>query len=169
MASFLDKQALTQVERERTWKEWQSRFATIEKQAVDIETQLVSLDTTNRDVKRAQTSVEDLTQRVERRINEITEIQRLSEDRFRQEWVTFKADDQKRWTNYTLTQEEQRSEITRQFEKLSEQATHLEDELQEVKDLLQQANELAEKRLQNLLAMAHEWVTAYERSMGHSR
>jgi chromosome segregation ATPase len=169
MASFLDKQALTQVERERTWKEWQSRFATIEKQAVDIETQLVSLDTTNRDVKRAQTSVEDLTQRVERRINEITEIQRLSEDRFRQEWVTFKADDQKRWTNYTLTQEEQRSEITRQFEKLSEQATHLEDELQEVKDLLQQANELAEKRLQNLLAMAHEWVIAYERSMGHSR
>jgi hypothetical protein len=168
MASFLDKQALTQVERERTWKEWQSRFATIEKQAVDIETQLVSLDTTNRDVKRAQTSVEDLTQRVERRINEITEIQRLSEDRFRQEWVTFKADDQKRWTNYTLTQEEQRSEITRQFEKLSEQATHLEDELQEVKDLLQQANELAEKRLQNLLAMAHEWVTAYERSMGRS-
>jgi chromosome segregation ATPase len=169
MASFLDKQALTQVERERTWKEWQSRFGTIEKQAVDIETQLLSLDTTNREVKRAQASLEELTQRVERRINEITEIQRLSEDRFRQEWVTFKADDQKRWTNYTLTQEEQRSEITRQFEKLSERSTHLEDELQEVKDLLQQANELAEKRLQNILAMAHEWVTAYEKTVGRSR
>jgi chromosome segregation ATPase len=169
MASFLDKQALTQVERERTWKEWQSRFGTIEKQAVDIETQLLTLDTTNREVKRAQASVEELTQRVERRINEITEIQRLSEDRFRQEWVTFKADDQKRWTNYTLTQEEQRSEITRQFEKLSERSTHLEDELQEVKDLLQQANELAEKRLQNILATAHEWVTAYEKTVGRSR
>ena len=169
MASFLDKQALTQVERERTWKEWQSRFGTVEKQAVDIETQLLALDTTNREVKRAQASVEELTQRVERRINEITEIQRLSEDRFRQEWVTFKADDQKRWTNYTLTQEEQRSEITRQFEKLSERSTHLEDELQEVKDLLQQANELAEKRLQNILAMAHEWVTAYEKTVGRPR
>jgi len=169
MAGFLDKQALTQVERERTWKEWQSRFGTIEKQAVDIETQLLTLDTTNREVKRAQASVEELTQRVERRINEITEIQRLSEDRFRQEWVTFKADDQKRWTNYTLTQEEQRSEITRQFEKLSERSTHLEDELQEVKDLLQQANELAEKRLQNILATAHEWVTAYEKTVGRSR
>ncbi len=169
MAGFLDKQALTQVERERTWKEWQSRFGTIEKQAVDIETQLLTLDTTNREVKRAQASVEELTQRVERRINEITEIQRLSEDRFRQEWVTFKADDQKRWTNYTLTQEEQRSEITRQFEKLSERSTHLEDELQEVKDLLQQANELAEKRLQNILAMAHEWVTAYEKTVGRPR
>jgi hypothetical protein len=112
--------------------------------------------------------LEDLSQRVERRISEITEIQRLSEDRFRQEWVTFKADDQKRWTNYTLTQEEQRNESTRQFDKLAEQTTHIEDELQEVKDLLQQANELVEKRLQSILAIAHEWVTTYERTMGHS-
>ena len=169
MANFLDKQAVTQVERERTWKEWQSRFETIEKQAVDIESQLVSLDTTHREVKRTQTTLEELTQRVERRINEITEIQRLSEDRFRQEWVTFKGDDQKRWTNYTLTVEEQRNEAARQYEKLAEQSTHLEDELQEVKDLMQQSNELVEKRLQSILALAHEWVTTYERTMGHSR
>ena len=169
MSNFLDKQAVTQVERERTWKEWQSRFETIEKQAVDIESQLVSLDTTHREVKRTQTTMEELTQRVERRINEITEIQRLSEDRFKQEWVTFKGDDQKRWMNYTLTQEEQRNEAVRQYEKLAEQSTHLEDELQEVKDLIQQSNELAEKRLQSILALAHDWVTTYERTLGHTR
>jgi chromosome segregation ATPase len=169
MAGFLDKQALTQVERERTWKEWQIRFETVEKQARDIESQLISLDATNREVKRSQTAVDDLTQRVERRINEITEIQRLSEDRFRQEWVTFKADDQKRWTNFTLTQEELRSEISRQFDKLAERSTQIEDELQEIKDSLQQANEQAEKRLQALLAMAHEWVTTYERTVGRGR
>ncbi len=168
MTTFLNKQAVTQVERERSWKEWQSRFDTIEKQAVDIEAQLVSLDTTHREVKRIQGNLEELTQRVERRVNEITEIQRLSEDRFRQEWVTFKADDQKRWTNYTLTQEEQRNEATRQFGKLAEQTTQIEDELQEVKDLLQQANELVEKRLQSMLQVAHEWVTTYERTMGSS-
>jgi len=169
MTSFLDKQAMSQVERERTWREWQTRFETIEKQALDIEGQLLSLDTTNRDVKRAQTIVEDLSQKVERRINEITEIQRLSEDRFRQEWVTFKADDQKRWTNYTLNQEEQRNEGTRQFDKLSERSTQMDDDLQELKDMLQQANELAEKRLQSLLALAHEWVTSYEQTMGRGR
>jgi chromosome segregation ATPase len=169
MTNFLDKQAVTQIERERIWKEWQSRFDTIEKQAVDIESQLVNLDTTHREVKRTQTTLEELTQRVERRITEITEIQRLSEDRFRQEWVSFKGDDQKRWTNYTLTQEEQRNEATRQYDKLAEQSTHLEDGLQEVNDLLQQANELVEKRLQSIMAMAHEWVTTYERTMGHTR
>jgi hypothetical protein len=169
MTTFLDKQAVTQVERERVWKEWQARFDTIEKQAVDIESQLISLDTTHREVKRTQATLEELSQRVERRITEITEIQRLSEDRFRQEWVTFKGDDQKRWTNYTLTQEEQRNEAARLYDKLAEQGTHLEDGLQEVNDLLQQANELAENRLQSIMALAHDWVTAYERTLGHTR
>ncbi|OGN91522.1 MAG: hypothetical protein A2Y88_13805 [Chloroflexi bacterium RBG_13_48_10] len=169
MSNFLNKQAVSQVERERTWREWQSRFDTIEKQAVDIESQLVTLDTTHREVQHYQASLEELIQRVERRIKEITEIQRLSEDRFRQEWVTFKGDDQKRWTNYTLSQDEQRNEASRQYEKLVDQTTHIEDELQEVKDLLQQSNELIEKRLQSILAIAHDWVTTYEQTMGHSR
>ncbi len=169
MTTFLNKQAVTQVERDRTWKEWQSRFDTIEKQASDIESQLISLDTTHREVQSIQVNLQDLIQRVERRISEITEIQRLSEDRFRQEWVTFKADDQKRWTNYTLTQEEQRNEGNRQYAKLAEQTTHIEDEMQELKDLMQQANDLVEKRLQSMLAVAHEWVTTYERTLGSSR
>ena len=169
VSSFLDKQNLTQVERERVWKEWQNRFEAIEKQAIDIEATLLNLDTTQREVKRAQGILEELSQRVDRRINEITEIQRLSEDRFRQEWVIFKADDQKRWTNYTLTQEEQRDEILRQFGRLSERATHQEDSLQELQDLLNQVNDLSEKRLQGLLALVHEWVSTYERTVGKSR
>ena len=169
MTNFLDKQALTQVERDRIWKDWQARFETIEKQATDIETQLLTLDATHRETKRAQVVLEELSQRVDRRLNEVTEIQRLSEDRFRQEWVTFKADDQKRWTNYTLTQEEQRSEFRRQFERMSEQITHLEDSLQELQDLLQQINELTEKRLQSLLASTHEWVSTFERTVGRAR
>lgn len=169
VTNFLDKQNLAQVERDRVWREWQNRFETIEKQAADIEATLLNLDTTQREVKRAQGILEELSQRVDRRINEITEISRLSEDRFRQEWVIFKADDQKRWTNYTLTQEEQREEVLRQFSRLSERAAHQEDSLQELQDLLNQVNELSEKRLQSLLAMVHEWVATYERTVGRSR
>jgi hypothetical protein len=168
-SAFLDKQALLQVERERTWKDWQTRFEVIEKQAIDIESQLQKLDITHRDAKRAQQSLDDLTQRVERRIGEITEIQRLTEDRFRQEWITFKADDQKRWTNYTLASEEQRNETQRSHDKIHERVTQLEDMLQEEHDLLEQMHEQSEKRLQSLLAMAHEWVSAYERALGHAR
>ena len=169
ISNFLDKQNLTQVERDRVWKEWQSRFETIEKQATDVESTLLNLDSTQRDVRRAQGILEELSQKVDRRISEITEIQRLSDDRFRQEWVTFKADDQKRWTNYTLTQEEQKDEVLKQFVRLGERTTHQEESLQELQDLLNQVNELSEKRLQSLLALVHEWVSTYERSVGRSR
>jgi hypothetical protein len=169
MQNFLDKQALAQVERDRVWKDWQNRFEMIEKQATDTEKQLVSLEATHREAKRVQLVLEELNQRVERRINEITEVQRLGEDRFRQEWVTFKADDQKRWTSYTLTQEEQRSESHRQYGNMADRVTQLGDSLQEARDLLQQANELTEKRLQSLLAAVHEWVTAFERTVARTR
>ena len=168
-ASFLDKQALLQVEYERTWKEWQARIETIDSQTAEVETNLQSLDGTHRTVKRLKETTEELVQRIERRIGEITEIQRLSEERFRQDWVTFKADDQKRWTNYTITQEEQRGEIIRNFEKITEQVAHLEDLLQEVQDAVEQATEQNEKRLQGLLALAHEWVAEYERMEGRAR
>jgi chromosome segregation ATPase len=167
--SFLEKQALYQVERERVWKEWQARFEAIEAQTANVESNLQTLDATHRSVKRSQQTVDDLAQKIERRINEITEIQRLAEERFRQEWVTFKADDQKRWTNYTLTLEEQRNESSRQHEKLAEKMGHMDDTVLEIQDLIQQINEQEEKRLQSLLAMAHEWVSTYERTLGRAR
>ena len=167
--NFLENQTLKDVERERVWKEWATRFEIIETQTTELETNLQTLDSTHRSIKRTQQEVEDLTQKVERRINEITEIQRLSEERFRQEWVTFKADDQKRWTNYTLTMEEQRGETQRQQEKINDRVTHIEDELQEIKDMIYQIAEHTEKRLQAQLAMAHEAVSSYERSVGRAR
>jgi hypothetical protein len=96
-------------------------------------------------------------------------MQRLAEGRFRQEWVTFKADDQKRWTNYTLSQEEQRSETGRRFDRTAERLTFLEDGLEEIQDIIQQISELTEKRLQSVLTLAHDWVSSYERTRGGGR
>jgi chromosome segregation ATPase len=168
-AEFLEKQALNIVERDRIWKEWEARFEGVERQAADVENHLQTLDATHRVVKRSKEALDELAERIERRIGEFTEVQRLSEERFRQDWTTFKADDQKRWTNYTLTQEEQRGEIHRQFDKLSERIIHLEDGSQEIHDLLEEISDQTEKRLQSLLALAHEWVSAYERAFGHVR
>lgn len=168
-AKFLEQQALWQVERDRSWKEWVGRLEAIEKAATDVEAQLQAMDATHQIVKRSQNTLETLSERVERRINEITEIQRLTEERFRQEWTTFKADDQKRWTNYTLVQDEQRSESERQQEKITQRVTQLEDNQQHDRDVLNQMGDQTEKRLQSLLSLTHEWVANYERIMGKVR
>lgn len=169
MDVFLENQALLQVEREKVWKEWQVKFDDMDKKSDEVEAHLQNLDATHRAVKRAQQSLEELSQKVDRRINEMTEMQKLAEERFRQEWATFKADDQKRWTNYTLIQEEQRNESSRHFDRLTERVTNIDERLQESQDLLQQIYEQTERRLQSLLAVAHEWATAYEETIGKSK
>ena len=168
-AKFLEEQSLVQVERERTWKAWEAKLDTIVEQTADVEMNLQTLDTTHRDVQRSQQALEELTQKVDRRINEMTEIQRLAEERFRQEWVTFKADDQKRWTNYTLTQDEDRGEVTRQTQKIADRVTELEDDHQIVQDTLRQIIEQTDQRVQSLLVVIHDWVSKHDRSLGRDR
>lgn len=168
IAAFIDKQNMAAVERDRIWRDWQTRFELIERQGMGLDAQLQAIEATNRSVRHAQEAFDEITQRFERRINEITEMQRLTEDRFRQEWVAFKADDQKRWTNYSLIQEEQQRELTRQFERTHERLVAIEDITQEMQDLLQQVREENQKRLQSLLAMAHDWVEQYDRVFGRT-
>ncbi len=167
-AAFIDKQNMSALERDRVWKDWQTRFELIERQGMGLDTQLQAIEATNRQLKRSQEAFDEVTQRFERRINEITEMQRLTEDRFRQEWVSFKADDQKRWTNYAMVQEEQQRELTRHFDRYNERVVLLEDIAQELQDMMVQVKEENQKRLQGLLAVVHDWVEQYDRVFGRA-
>ncbi|GAP11423.1 hypothetical protein BECAL_02611 [Bellilinea caldifistulae] len=167
--TFMEKQNMAALERERVWKDWQVRFEQIEAQSSNLDNQLQSLEATQRAVKRAQEAFEEITNRFERRINEITEMQRLVEDRFRQEWVSFKADDQKRWTNYTLAQEEQQRELLRSVGKLEERLMLLEDLIQEIQDFSHQITEETTSRLQSLLALVRNWNEEQEKSISRKR
>jgi chromosome segregation ATPase len=166
--AFIDKQNMASVERDRIWKEWQTRFELIERQGVGLDAQLQAIDATHRQIKRAQEAFDEINQRFERRINEITEMTRLTEDRFRQEWVAFKADDQKRWTNYAMVQEEQQRELTRHYDRYNERIVSLEDLTQDLQDLVTQMKEDNQKRLQSILALSHEWVEQYDRVFGRT-
>jgi len=167
--AFIEKQNMVNLERERAWKEWQAQFEVIAGQAVNLESQMQTLDTTHRAVKRAQESFDEIKLRFERRLNEITEMQRLVEERFRQEWVSFKADDQKRWTNYTLTQEEQQRDVTRKIEKQSERIVQLDDLYRDIEDVIKQITEENQKRLQSLVELTHRWMDDFDQSFGQQR
>ncbi len=160
---FIEAQSLAQVERERAMREWIKRVEAFEKQGQEVQEQLQNLDATHRLVKRSQDTIEMVAERMERRINEITELQRLTEDRFRQEWTTFKGDDQKRWADYTLSQDERQNELMRQHEKLVSRLVQLEDQFHITRDLMAQLNAQTDRGLQTILTIAHDWVETYQR------
>jgi chromosome segregation ATPase len=164
-AAFIETQASHQIDRDRALKEMEEYLSNIRKQTGTMEVQLQEWDVIQRAAKRAQESYEEIVQKFECRINEITEMQRLAEDRFRQEWVTFKADDQKRWTSFTLSQDENHKDDRASVEKLEERLTALEDLVQTQQDVLQQTKEANEQLFQGMLAQIHELLSAYERIM----
>jgi chromosome segregation ATPase len=160
---FTEKITRSQLDVERAFKEWTTRFDDIEKRAQTLTEALQTYGEIERSLRSAQNEFDDITEQINRRIHEITEIQRLGEERFRQEWTTFKSDDQKRWVNYTLTQDEQAKEVNRRLERLTDRTTTLEEVLQDLQDAVQHSAEQLESLMQSLLGVYREWLTVNER------
>ncbi len=161
-SNIVEKHNLFTVERDRQWKELKTKIEEISSQSVNLDTQIVSLDSTHRTVKKALEQLEEIIQHFDRRANEITEMQRLMEERFRQDWVSFKADDQKRWANYSIAQDEKYRDTERQVVKDSERLVQLEDLAQDLKDTLQQDSEIMLENLLQLQGMLNEFVGQIE-------
>jgi chromosome segregation ATPase len=164
--NLLESQARSQMELDRTTKEWEGKLNDIRRQSELLDHNLQEWETAQRSFKHIQESYEEILQRFERRINEITEIQRLAEDRFRQEWMTYKADEQKRWTSFTLTQDENIKDTHNDLAKVDDRLTALADLTQTHQDVLQMTKEANEQLFQGMLAQIHELLSAYERIMG---
>jgi septation ring formation regulator EzrA len=86
----------------------------------------------------------------------------LNEDRFRQEWTTFKSDDQKRWSNYTLAQTEQHREINKNIEGMEERFSNLEELVKDMRDNIQQIGKDDIKRMQALLTSLRDSIEVYK-------
>ena len=85
----------------------------------------------------------------------------LNEDRFRQEWTTFKSDDQKRWSNYILSQEEQHREMNRSLEGMGARIDTLEDHLETLQENLQQLGRDDVKRMMASLNALRDSIETY--------
>jgi len=167
--AFIDQITMAQLERDRSYKEWKEKFDSVKQQALTLDTQILALEETMRTAKRAQETYNELNTKLERRINEMTEMQRLAEDRLRQEWVTFKADDQKRWIGYTLSHDEGTKDVRRLIQKLDERIPPLDESIRTLQDQIHQITDATEQQLQELMNVSHEWLSAYERIMGHGK
>lgn len=167
--AFLEQQAVSQIDRDRAWKEWKEKYSAFQKEAESMDAHVQKLDEALRNAKKAQEIYLELNTKLERRINEVTEMQRLAEDRLRQEWVSFKTDDQKRWTGHSLSSEESFREIRKDVGKTEERITGLNDAAQVLQDQMHQTTDTTEKQLQEMMNVVHEWMTSYQRIMGHAK
>lgn len=111
-----------------------------------------------RGMKKIIDDFERIGDRLERRINEVAEMQRLSEERFRQEWNDWTADDQKRWKQFTISNDEVWRSHDKEFDRFVQKMTELEamfppisDSLSRIWSLERERAQLYRERYQSLL------------------
>ncbi|HWS24837.1 MAG TPA: hypothetical protein VN226_10445 [Anaerolineales bacterium] len=165
-AAFMEKINGLYYEREKEIRNAIQRFESIVKQRIDLDEKILKLDNLEVSLTRIRDNFNEINSRFERRINEITEIQRLSEEKYRQEWMGLKADDQKRWTNFTLLQDDNIHNVDDKLEKLENRLTRSEDTIQSLSDLINLTNEVTESQFQNLMNWSHEYLAKMENLTG---
>jgi len=87
-------------------------------------------------------------ERLERRINEVAEMQRLSEERFRSEWNNWRSDDQKRWKQLTLSSDEVWRAHDKDFERFVKRIDELNSYIKPLSDSIQRLWKLERERAQ---------------------
>jgi chromosome segregation ATPase len=154
---WTEQQATRLAEFERAWIAWEKRFAEFEIQSDDLKDRIDSYEETHRGLRLLRDELQDVVERLDRRIEEVSEIQRLSEDRFKQEWSTFKADEQKRWSNFKLSSEEQWNEHDRNHKLISEQLKELQARLATTIMSIEELDRSSVGRVSDLVALVQEW------------
>ena len=157
-SQFIDRVNSSLVEKDKVFAEWEKRFADIDQFNANLGSQIETFEKIRLSATKAIQTSEDVSQRFERRINEISELQRLNDERYRQEWTNFKSDDVKRWTNYMLAQEEQTRETTQEFADLTKQLQELDDLTNLMRDDLDSLSRETMRHIQSVLLAFQESI-----------
>ena len=78
--------------------------------------------------------------------------------------MRFKADDQKRWTNYTLAREEESREDARSLNKVNDRLTKIEDTIQDMQDTIGLLTEETKKQVNGLYSATQDMVESFNQT-----
>jgi len=156
---FMEQQTVLQFDRDRSWKEWMRQF---EETSQKTNALLKEFTMQQQELKRSKEGFTEITQSFDRRVNELTEMYRILEERLRQDWATFKGDEQKRWANYSLIFGEKQGDFLHQYENMKNRVTSLEDQTKEFQEVLVMVSTELQKGMQGLMKMVNNWIETFD-------
>jgi len=156
--AFVEQQTILKKDQEKTWVNWQTQFDSTIK---TINALIPELQNQQFELNKTKAAFDEISSKFERRANELTEMYRLMDEKFRKEWDTYKADAEKRWTNFSLTFEDRQGSYTEQFEKIRERMLAVEDRTNEMQEALLIMSREIQKGMHSLMNMVNNWMDAF--------
>lgn len=143
---FLDQQQLLTQQRDQKVEDIIKRFTQHDQAMQENVERFETWASAYRDMKRIIDDFDRIGDRLERRINEVAEMQRLSEERFRQEWNDWRDDDQKRWKQLRLSSDEVWRNHDKEFQQFVTKLEDLQSKIAPLADSLKRIWDLERER-----------------------
>ncbi|HET7010279.1 MAG TPA: hypothetical protein VFI11_05845 [Anaerolineales bacterium] len=166
---FLDQQNVRMVEFERLWKDYSRRIDAFEVQSKELSERGLAYEETHRSMKLLQGELDKALERMARNVNEIVEMQRVAEERHKQDWAVFRTEDQKRWGAFKMAHDERWREHERFHEKQSGEMEQLERTAAQALQEAVQLGDLVQRKIAELFSLLREWTLEGERPTGRVR
>lgn len=133
LQQFIDQQQLMTQQRDQQMADLTKRFGVHDAELQKNIERFEIWAQAYREMKRIIDDFNRIGERLERRINEVAEMQRLSEERFRQEWNDWRDEDQKRWKQLTLSSDEVWRNHDREFDTFVHRVGDIEAQIPDVR------------------------------------
>ena len=162
--SWIENQGMKLVEFDKNWQAWEKRFGEIEKLATDFDERLKVYEETYRVLQQMKSDLDKVIEKLERRISEVSEMHRLAEEKSKQDWSAFQADDMKRWNTFKLSNDEQWREHDRTHANIANDTEKLHVDTARLIEGLDGMTMRDQTRLNELLSLINEWFSEGEES-----
>jgi len=158
--NFFEKQSLLMVNQEREWKEVQSKFHGLIGKFDKYEKQMAEVTVVRQSLAASQETFEDNSERIEKRIREITELHRINREQVLSDWATFQAEIETRLAQFIQQEEERRKDYLRKIDQLQDVVAENSEQAQTIRDDQQQLAQRFTRYLTQWLDFSKEFLSS---------
>ena len=166
VANFMEAQKLMDVERGRQLANWQQEFEQQRELIAEQQKRLQGFDSHINDSKRILQSLQGFEESIRREQHQVSELQRLAEERQRKELDEFLAEDEKRWKKQTLEWDHRWAGQDKVNRDLASAFPPVRKDIETVRGLIRQLWRLQETYSAHRLQEAQRWLGSLETALG---
>jgi chromosome segregation ATPase len=166
VANFMEAQKLMDVERGRQLANWQQEFEQQRELIAEQQKRLQGFDSHINDSKRILQSLQGFEESIRREQHQVSELQRLAEERQRKELDEFLAEDEKRWKKQTLEWDHRWAGQDKVNRDLAGAFPVVRKDIESLRGLIRQLWRLQETYGAHRLQEAQRWLGSLETALG---
>jgi chromosome segregation ATPase len=160
-SELIESQRVSEFRWERQIGEWAKIVDELKQETAGMTAQTIQLRDQHQLVRRALADLEPFRDRIERRQNEMSEMQRLAEDRQKRVMETWQSDREKEWERFRLQHEERWKENARFNEKRHRRLEALEEYIKLLREQIEALWEIPDAWAQAIMVGPREWLATW--------